>query len=242
MILPTTLTILLFSMMLVPTGFAKAGVKKGDWVEYSEFSPYLWEFEWDPPKYWPENNTEWIKMDVQSVADDNVEVKLTIHLENGTEKTKTDSGDITAGSGNLSLFIIEANLGVNDTIPWTTKEVTRTSEERKKPSINGTVSRSYAGTNREVNYVNTTYTVQAFGVTLEAYWDKATGILCEMSLSLTWEVFIPRNASLSLKMTDTNMFAPPPIWTEWWFWTIIAVIVIAAAVSGILIWRRRKGT
>lgn len=261
---------LLVSMMLVPTGFAaRVGVRKGNWVKYSNFTgtnvtvydptinqtrtvyvpPNLWNLTWDIPDYWPENNAEWVSMTVQSVSSTNVTVLSTTHFKDGTEEDKTLSGDVTTGLGDLGFFLIEANLEEGDEVPWDHTEVTGAGAAGIKLYINGTVTREYAGVSREVNYVNVIIPpglAMATYVNLTAYWDKATGVLCEISMSVTFGPlrisygFI--DALTAFKMTETNVFAPPSIWTEWWFWTIIAVIVIVVAGSGILIRRRGKAT
>jgi len=235
-VLLVTLAALLISMMLVPTGFAVVGVEEGDWVRYNVFTgryrtywigpslapreknqtvyvpPNLWNLSWSIPDYWPENNTEWMDMTVESVSGSNVTVESTTRLKNGTDLTKTLSGDVETGSGNLGFFLIPANLGEGLEVPWAHTAVTGIGCAGIKLYINGTVSRIYAGAVREVNYVkyNFTVSVPTTCVVLEAYWDKATGVLCEISMAVTFGPYhVLRDfidAWTSFSMTETNMW------------------------------------
>lgn len=243
MILLVTSVALIFSITLVPAGFAKVGVKVHKWVKYDNFSPYLWVLAWEEPEYWPANNTEWMKLTVQSVADSNVEVELITHFENGTERTKSLGGNITEGSGSIGFFIIEANLAEGDEITWDHTGVTGIGCAGIKLYVNDTVTKSYGGKSREVNHVNASFLgLGPTRVSLEAYWDKATGVLCEINMSISFgPLQVGFEAATSFKMAETNMFEAAPVWTEWWVWVIIIIVIVVAGAS-ILVWRRGKGT
>lgn len=232
------LATLLVSGMPISAGYSVVGVEAGDWVKYGEISVTCWS---SPP--WPAeqylvdlNNTEWIMVEVQSVLETNVTAMKTRHLENGTEKTETLTWNITNFTwgvlwGRLNFFIIEANLSKGDPISVVSSL-----------SLTGTVSRKYAGATREVNQMNTTFLLDHRPlVYVDVYWDKTTGILCELH-----EVRIvvwpdeEMGATTTMKMIETNLWQPTPIWTEPWFWVITAVIVAAVAGPAIWVWRRRK--
>jgi len=241
MVLLVTLAALLISMILVPAGFAAIGVEEDDWVRYGVFAgryqtyllgetppygnltdkvetvyipPNLWNLTWPKPDYWPENNTEWIDMTFQSISGSNVTVNSTTHFENGAEDTKTLSGNVEIGSGNVGFFLIPANFSEGLEVPWDHTEVTGAGCAPLKLYVNGTVSRRYAGATREVNYVKIlNYTgTGPTRVTLEAYWDKATGALCEISISVTYGPYsVLRwfiDAWTSFRVTETNMWGP----------------------------------
>jgi len=206
--------------------------------------PNLWNLTWSKPDYWPEINTESISMTVQKVSGTERSLSLTTHFENGSEEDKTLDGDVATGLGNLGFFFIEPNLEEGDEIMWDHTKVMGTQTSAIKLYINGTVSREYAGVSREVNYVDVVIpstSVAATYVNLTAFWDKSTGVLCEISMAAAHgPISILRDridAWTSFKMTEE---VEPPIWTEWWFWVIIAAVVVI--VSGILVWRRRKAS
>lgn len=203
----------------------------------------LWNLTWSAPDYWPKNNTEWISITVQEASGTERSLMLTTHFENGSEEDKTLDGDVATGLGNLGFFLIEANLEEGDEITWDHTEVMGPQTSAIKLYINGTVSREYVGVSREVNYVNVVIlptVVPATKVNLTAFWNKATGVLYEISMAVTYGPISTLrhrvDAWTSFKMTEE---VDPPIWTEWWLWVIIIVIVVVIG-SSILIWRRRK--
>ncbi len=175
--------------------------------------PNLWNLTWGMPDYWPENSTEWMDMTVQSVSGSNVTVNSITHFENGTEYTKTLSGDVETASGTVGFFLIPADLVEHFEVPWDDGVTGPTCAlVPLRIFINGTVSRGYAGAFREVNYVKLNYTCQPAPtrVILEAYWDKATGVLCEISISVSHGPYkLTRgfiDAWTSFKMTETNIW------------------------------------
>ena len=208
-------------MMLVPVGFAAIGTKEGDWGKYEiEVIPEEME------KYFEAiEEIEWVKVEVKSSSDTIVTAEQTTHFKNGTEGTEAIRDALASG------FIIEADLGEGDEVtaefsgPGTTKKII------------GTVSRIYAGASRKVNYVK--FTVEQYNTTstMKVYWDKKTGIICEISTSFSEFMGQPVEMPLLYKITDTNLWAVS-IWMQWWFWVIIVIIVIVAAGSVVLLFRR----
>lgn len=194
------------------------GVKAGDWSGYGDIS-----FEY--ASNWPgyeepsqEMNMSWMDMEILNVQNSNVTFRSTVIYENGTEQTEVTWGDIATGEGNLSVGIIPSNIGAGDKIP---ANLTYYTEEPLKLSINGTVMRSFAGANREVNYVNITYPIVYGNVTYGAwnmsyYWDKKTGIMCEENVAYTMSytdnmTHYYMNMSMLWRMTATNMW--PAVFT-----------------------------
>ena len=234
MFLFETLATLLVSVLPLSANNVAVGVKAGDWVKYGEIS-VTW---WSPsPKRVPQhlvdlNNTEWIRVEVQSVLETNVTAMKTSHLENGTEKTETLTWNITNLTwGTLNVFIIEANLSEGDSIT------------RERLSLTDTVSRKYAGAIRGVNQMNDTFSKHKYSASdVDAYWDKMTGVLCELGETefIGHPLLGITNTTTRMKIIETNLWQPTPIWTESWFWVITAVIVAAVAVPAIWVWRRRK--
>lgn len=209
---------LMFSAMNVSASTYTVGVKTGDWSGYGDIS---FEYASNIPGYEEpphEMNMSWMDMEILDVQNSNVTVQSIIIYENGTEETYVIWGDIATGEGNLSVGIIPSNLGVGDEIP---ENLTDYTEEPLKLSINGTITRSYAGTNREVNYVNITYPIMDGNITYGAwnmsfYWDKKTGIWCEENIVYTMSytdnmIHYYMNMSMSYRMMATNMW--PTVFT-----------------------------
>lgn len=191
----------------------EVGVKVGDWAGYGEVS---FEYASNMPGYEEpssEMNVSWFDMEILSVSDSNLTVRLLTIYANGTERTSVIWGDIATGEGNLSVGIIPSNLGAGDKIPG---NLTWYIEEPLRLTVNGTITRRYAGANREVNYVNMTYPIIYGNVTYGAmdmsfYWDKKTGVLCEeiISYAMSYTVNMTHyymNMSMLWRITATNMW------------------------------------
>jgi len=194
------------------------GVKAGDWAGYGDVS-FEWASNWPEYEESPhEMNMSRMDMEILDVQNSNITFRSTVIYQNGTEQTEIMWGNIVTGEGNLSVGIIPSNLGVGDEIPG---NLTYYTEEPLQLSINGTVTRSYAGANREVNYVNITYPIVYGNVTFGAwnmsfYWDKKTGIMCEENVAYKMSytdnmTHYYMNMSMVLRMTATNMW--PAVFT-----------------------------
>jgi len=216
------------------------GVKKDDWAKYGDFSA-SWNStipgQTEPPEIEEMNNVDWMKITVQSVSNTFVTVETVTHYENGTEETETMSGDIAIGSGNLTIFILPADLGEGDTIPISGLP------SGIPPTINGTVTKTYAGAQRDVNYIGANVSISNQTVNLYIYWDKATGILCEytMSMSMTYMNYT-FSESMQAKITGTNLWAGGiiPGMPDYALYIIIAVVIVVIIVAAVLVTRKRK--
>jgi len=207
------LIVLMFSAMKVSASTYTVGVKTGDWAGYGDMS-FEYASNWtgyeQPPS---EMNMSWMGMEVLEVQDSNVTVRSNVIYKNGTEETYTYWGDVATGEGDLSVGLIPSNLSVGDEIP---ANLTYYTEEPLKLFINGTVTRIYAGANREVNYVNITYPIIYGNITygslnMSLFWDRKTGIMCEEVVSYRMsytdnETYYYMNMSISWRMTATNMW------------------------------------
>jgi hypothetical protein len=213
------LVVLMFSTTNVSASTYTVGVKAGDWAGYGDAS-FEWASNWtgqEEPPYGM--NMSWMDMEILNVHNSNVTVRSVTIYKNGTEETYVIWGDIATGEGNLSIGIIPSNLNPGDEIPG---NLTYYTEEPLKLSINGTVTRSYAGANREVNYANVTYPIIYGNTTYGAgnislCWDKKTGVMCEELVSFTMAYTLPNstyyymNMSMTWRMTATNMW--PAVFT-----------------------------
>jgi len=212
------LMMLMFSVMTGSAQIYTVGVKAGDWAGFGGIS---FEYASNMPGYEEpsqEMNMSWFDMEVLDVSDSNITGRSTTIYANGTERTDIMSGNIATGEGNVSIGIIPSNLGAGDEIP---ANLTYYTEEPLRLTINGTVTRRYAGANREVNYVNITYPIIYDNVTFGAqnmsfYWDKKTGIMCEEWYSYATSYMdnmtqYYMNMSILFRMTATNMW--PAVFT-----------------------------
>lgn len=235
-------TILLaFSLTLVMVVSVTAegvGLKVGERAKYTDFL-YTWnmpEGVSEPAEFASLKDVDWSDFEVQNIDGTTVTVKSITRYKNGTEESETLSGNVKTGAGNLSFVIIEANLNPGDKLPlefWPEAGV----------YINGTVSRTYAGVSRSVNYIDITVTEWDVTNTLKLYWDKAKGILCEMLMSMTY-TGTDYSMSVSFKMSETNMWGgaglTPAILTEWWVLTIIAVVIITVCITAFAVHTRAR--
>jgi len=241
-----TMAALLVSMMLIPAGKAVVGVNVGDWAKYGNISA-SWNIpgQAEPPYMAELRNTAWAKLEVTNVLGNTVTVQTSGQYKNGTTiPGETMSGDIETGTGNLMFFIIPANLGPGDTIP-----VSGIPMVFGTPTINATVT--YSRTNRPANqfrYYMSMPAPASGSIDVNFYWDKATGILCELLVSMAVSApGVSMSMSMQMAIIETNMWtgtiAPPAgglgdILTQWWFWVII-VVVIVGAVGGVVVVRMR---
>ena len=230
------LIVLMFSAMKASASTYTVGVNAGDWSGYSDIS---FECASNMPGYEeppPGMNMSWMDMEILDVQNSNVTLRSTVIYENGTEQTEVMWGDIATGEGNLSVGIIPSNLGAGDKIP---ANLTYYTEEPLEVFINGTVMRSYAGANREVNYANFTYPIIYGNVTYGAlnmslYWDKKTGVVCEevMSYVMSYTVnttYYYYNMSMLSRMTATNMW--PAVFTAQDGYTFNVTILSNSTIS-----------
>jgi hypothetical protein len=171
------------------------GVEAGDWAKYSITGAW---WSTDPSATEPSQinefrKIEWVKFEVQSVSNTYITILQTYHYTNGTEQSAPPmSGDMAT---QFITVVIPGNLSGGDVIPGTAAP------------INSTITQSYAGADRVVNCLD--YSGSSFGMnmTQTMYWDKATGMLCEMFM----EISMPTNSyvtttSTSLVMTETNLW------------------------------------
>jgi len=207
----------------------QVGIKAGDWIKY--------DFTWAG---YISGMIVLTSMTVHFliVEGTNATVQVTCVLSNGKSSSDTIHVDITAGNrtlcgglsgavipGSVSGFAIPANCTTGYSIYIWAYNATNT--WAYNTTIAGETKRTYAEVNRTVVY--TSLSLQKLQLTY--YWDKQTGIMVEASA--TYE-----NTTSMCRATETNMWeapsppAPflPPFWNQWWFWTIVAVVIIAGAV------------
>jgi hypothetical protein len=159
-----------------------------------------------PEAFMEINMTEWLKVIVTDVADQDVTVNTTWHFTNGTELNATSSINVDTGipyPTNGFYPIYAANLKANDYIR---------PHGPDRSTINETSTRQYASGTRETN--RRTISIQSYDEndptrtwieTPTIYFDKQTGMLVELR-----DVNVYTNPQMTLtvlwKLTDTNVW------------------------------------
>jgi hypothetical protein len=211
------------------------GVKAGNWVKYGEIN-VSWNGTGTEPSYITDaRKIDWVKVEVKSVSGTEVTIETTGQYKN---ETTTPSSNSTIDVATGSYMLIAANLEEGDNI---------LQQSGPAIKINGTVSRTYCGASRSVNFVN--ITVSYAGTTI-MYWDKATGVMVELYMSSSQTIPTVQSITMSYKATETNMWSSGGILSDIFNPTspnfIYIIIGIAALVVvivlGVFIVRRRKPT
>lgn len=217
---------------------ATVGVKSGDWAKYS-FS-WSWQSTFEGlPESSDLKSIEWVRFEVESVFENDVTANVTNHFENGTETSSILSGNILTQTGNLAMMFIQAELEQGDSIRVATSGTGSTATF----TIDETVSRDYVGVTREVNYLNVSFSSAGNVIHIFGYWDKATGVVCEIEETVFYHYGQEKTTyTMSLTLTDTNLWGLSPIWVQWWFWAAIVVIAVVVVVSFFFIRKHRRRT
>ena len=204
------------------------GVQAGDWARYS-IEITLPEGD-DTNEFAELADIEWIEGRVDNVSGEIVSGRFIIHYKNGTEVDESFSDVI--GESELPFFI-EPNLQIGDTVPLLIVD--------QEMMINGTETREYAGATRDVNFVRLAVDEMGINSSIESYWDQATGVLCELGMSISGEILGESlSMSLTFLLTDTNIWTAPSglLGVDWSIW-IVAIATIVVGTVGVFILRQR---
>lgn len=228
-------TLLLLTIRSSTCNTRTPGVNVGDWFIFGNI-----QVKWnstDPtqtcPNYLLEmNETEWIRIDVQSVVGTNVTGQLIQHFKNATEIKSTGWVNVDTGDGeNLTMAIVAANLTVGEPI--------YASVYYSAYTINETIIRTYPEGQRETNHINIT-TEQTFPggfyINVENYyWDKTTGVIVEMRAFN--RVVMGENVtemSMSLEIVDSKAWVIPE------FSTSPSILLLFSALPFIMVFIKRR--
>jgi hypothetical protein len=164
------------------------------------------------------SNTDWMKCTILDVSETNVTFQQLYHLTNGTQRDVNGLVDIATGQSNSSssymicpYTAISANLTVGEPI---FTEV----NPYNQWVINATMSRTYAGTNIETNFLN----VSNPGSWVALYFAKNTGILCEFEATVYDSYHVQALAIESPIIPEFPSFFILPLFIQA---TLLAVIV-----------------
>ena len=204
------------------------GVKPGDWATYGDISAF-WEST-DPEAEMPVEFEDggpvgWGKFTVVGVEGTEVRLDMVQHFKDGTETESQAEGDLATGMGNLSYFLYPKGLSRGDRLPT-------------GATINETLTRSYAGAKREVNYLGFSGSMFGTNMTNHFYFDRMTGIICELSITVVirqgdyWT-----RTSTTMKLTETDLWqrseiAEFPIYSGFICFLIILVRIASGRIMG----------
>lgn len=205
----------MLSVLACPTAPAFAGtylpgVKNGDWAYYGDIHSDPIPFGSIVPLPEPLRSlsvTQSIRTQVEDVSVPNVNARQSWRLLNQTSlKNVTLTGNLQTGAGNLTGWIIAANLNRSDVVQINFYGI-------RSAMINDTVQKSYWGKTRTVDLLNTTQPVPQFPglkARIVGYWDRSTGFLMDFNLTVSGQfsyTLVSFNAWVGV--TDTS-FSPNP--------------------------------
>jgi hypothetical protein len=254
----TVFLVCALSSMVIFGVFAQAGslgVKAGDNFTYS--FDVVWSST-NPSKVVPTefsdmNKTRSIHVNVTDVGLTIAYVDISKRMIDGTQVNTPGFIVVTTGHGvEAQLFIIGANLTAGDEVYPLSEGPPAAAESF---TITETVTLTYLGTSREVNHYHESKTDVDGTVTRDAYYDRATGILLEMTISHSFVVNVDETDSEHWKITQFNSVETPSDGTtdgtngtgstgalpDWVLYAVIvAVVVVVAALAAVVVLRRRK--
>jgi hypothetical protein len=207
------------------------GVKAGDWIKYGQIT-VTWTGNGTQPSYVTEmKEVDWIRMDVLSVTGTIVSLNETLHFDNGTQTVQPSGTDVQGSSG---FFLVAANLTVGDPV----------SPQNPETAINQTVTRMYAGANRNVNMIDLIISSRS-PQEEKIYYDKNTGIMVELYLNQT----NPDNpggyvgyVETSVQATETNLWSANPfdLLQNNLIYIVAGAALIILVLAAATVLRRRK--
>jgi hypothetical protein len=180
------------------TEFDKSQVAIGDWAKYSVNA--TWHSS-DPNAVEPTQVKEqkqemWMKIEVENVTNA-ITFSQIIHYQNGTEKALQPTvGD---PKQNFLTYIVPSGLKQNDRIPSGYIPFSPVKE----------ITGVYAGMRRSVAYTNFTMSFFGMNATMKMYWDRSTGLLCEMNTTTSTRINSDVSTQSTVtKMIETNLWLP----------------------------------
>ena len=180
-------------------------------------------------------NIEWSQITISSVSGSSVTAQVLTKFKNGTQISSTEITDVATGDGNLSMFLVAANLDANDSIYL----------NNDYEKINETISKDYQSGSRLLNHlsISSNFDVseeELDGFNLSAplqqsnsqnvYWDKESGSLVEMSyVMVTKSAEVNANINLKVALVETSLYTIPE------YSSIILLIIVVSASTAIIV-------
>jgi hypothetical protein len=178
------------------TEFDRPQVSPGDWAKYTMDGTW---HSTDPSATEPDQikqqrDVEWMKIEIQEVYGPQITLSQTYLYENGTEtRQKPVSGNMNY---QFLTYIVPSDIEKGGSIPGS-----------YVPFNVHEVQGTYAGMERDLTYGNLTLSFFGMNATIKAYWDRSTGVLCEMNTTITmqWGDDLTTQSSWT-RMTETNLW------------------------------------
>lgn len=264
-IIPIALTLLLSFLVVFGVSVAAFranmkttrtfGVKAGDWIKYGDFTASYSSNDpsatQEPSEIVEHKNIGWIRNTVENISGPVATFESLIHFENNDTETKSlEEVNIESGYSSDELraafMFVSAGLREGDSI--------YTSSEFEIYRINETISREYIrGVSRETNhlYGSTVMPIdedQTLLLSVDYYWDKETGILCEYlgGGSLTTENYIT-SWSQSYQIVDTEISwvgqnnTLPDMPRGYWLGVVAIGVIVVSVLLVLFLRRQRRG-
>ena len=231
------------------------GVKPGDNFTYS-FEAF-WSST-NPNQIVPQvfsdlNKTLSIHFNITDTSSFTAYVNVTRLNRDGTQVADIGFINVLTGRGlEAQLFIIQANLTTGDqAYPDSDPAAVTSGASAESFTISDTSTLTYLGVSREVNHYHESKTDSDGTVIRDAYFDKTTGVLLELTISHSFVVTPDETDSEHWKITQFNSAVGPSDGTdgtnstgslpEWILYAVIVVVVVfIAALLVMLMLRRRK--
>jgi hypothetical protein len=234
--LRTGLLAILLAIVFVPTlVHAKdytVGVKAGDWVKYGQIT-ISWTGNGTEPSYVTDaKKLDWARIDVLSVAGTAVSLNLTLHYNNGTQTFQGIAADVGSGAGMGMIDLVASNLTMGDAL----------SPQIPGTTINQTVTRMYAGANRNVNLLDSKSNYSGYPNEEKIYWDQNTGIMVELYINQSNVGNPSAYEEQSIIATETNLWSANALdlLQNNLVYIIAGIAVIIVILAATIAIRRRK--
>ncbi len=212
----------LFCFPIIESASAQtlAGVVVGDTFTY-DFAAY---FKPDNPNATApqllvqDNETQWVRYTIETVANMTVLYNTMQHLSNGTETNSESQANMETGYSGFPF--IRANISRNDLLfPLFPAE--------SAPIVNETLTRTYQQGERNINHANWNDT----GTLIDLFFDQKTGVPVE--LHVTFAVTMDGNAEYVYQLIDSNIWAIPEFPSA-----AVLPLLAAASFMGALLYKR----
>jgi hypothetical protein len=234
--LRTVLLAILVAAVFAPTMVhAKdyaVGVKARDWVKYGQVTVTWTGNGTEPSSVTDAKKLDWARIDILSVAGTTASLNLTAHYNNGTQTFQIYDTDVQSGGSAGATYLVASNLTSGDPLSPQTPETT----------INQTVTRLYAGANRNVNIIDSKSSYQGYLSEYKIYWDQNTGIMVEVYTNQTDYTNPGAYEEVSLKATETDLWSANvlDLIQNNLIYIIVGIAVIIVIVAATIVLRRRK--
>jgi len=220
-----------FAPTLVHAKDYTVGVKAGDWIKYGQITVTWTGNGTEPSSVTDAKKIDWLRIDILSVTGTTASLNFTKHYNNGTQTFQSYDVDVQSGSSG-QVYLVASNLTSGDSLSPQTPEST----------INQTVTRPYAGANRNVNIIDFKSSYEGYPSEYEIYWDQNTGIMVELYTNYTDSTNPDVYVEESIKATETNLWSANALdlIQNNLIYIIAGIVVMIIIVAATIALRRRK--